>query len=193
MYNALPSGYYGVSVAADRIAAGSRVEFRASQGYSGTRYSVGGLGNATADHILEAANGKIGIGLTVGIPIALNVYDYTVGDNRDVGIRSPEFAASTVVDVGKSALVSIASVGLVVGGLALAAAVGGASVAAAVATAPAWAVIGAVALVGLGVSAMVESLQTPDGRDADDALKEEVGQGLGAWGDMIGVVGEMID
>jgi hypothetical protein len=192
MFNALPSGYYGVSVAADRVASGSRVAFRARQGYAGTRYSASGLGNATADQILESANGKIGIGLTVGIPVALNVYDYTVGDHSDVGIESSEFAASTVVDVGKSALVSIASVGLVLGSLALATAVGGASLAAAVATAPAWVVVGAVALVGLGVSAMIETIQTSDGRDADDALKEEVGQGFDAWGDMIERIGEMI-
>jgi hypothetical protein len=192
-FNLLPSGYYGISVSADRVAVGERIAFRTELGYAGTRYGAAGLANATAEHIIEAANSNVAVGFAVGVPVAVNLYDYGVGDHRDVGIGSPEFAASTLVDVGKSAAVGLAAAGIVAGGLVLAAAVGGAGVATAIATAPAWLIIGAVALVGLGVSAAIEAIHTSDGSDADDALKDEVAQGLEAWSDTIDDAGQLIN
>jgi hypothetical protein len=192
-FNPLPSGYYSISVAADRVAVGERIALRTELGYAGTRYGTAGLASATAEHIIDAANSNIAVGLAVGVPVAVNLYDYGVGDHSDIGIRSPEFAASTLVDVGKSATVGLASAGLVAGGIALAVAVGGAGVAAAVATAPVWIVIGAVAVVGLAVSAAIESIQTPDGRDADDALKQEVAEGIEAWGNTLSDAGQLIN
>jgi hypothetical protein len=184
-FSALGSGYYGVAVDPTRIPVGERIPFRTDLGYAGTRYSASGLANATADHILEAANGKVAVGLAVGVPVAINLYDYGVGGHSDVGIQSPEFAASTLVDVGKSAAVGLAAAGIVAGVVLGVAALG--------VTAPAWGAIVAVAGVGLLLSAAIEAVKTADGKDADDALKQQVTEGIEAWGDIAEVVGDLVD
>jgi hypothetical protein len=188
-FNPLPSGYYSISVAADRVAVGERIAFRTELGYAGTRYGTAGLANATAEHVLDAANSRIAVGLAVGVPVAVNLYDYGVGDHSDVGIRSPEFAASTLVDVGKSAAVGLAAAGAVALGVVIAAALG----VTAVATAPAWGIALAVAGAGLLIGGLVEAIHLPDGREGDEALKEEVTQGLEAWGDIFNDAGDLID
>jgi hypothetical protein len=184
-FSALGSGYYGVNVDPSRIPVGQRIPFRTDLGYAGTRYSASGLASATADHVLEAANGRVAVGLAVGIPVALNLYDYGVGGHSEVGIRSPEFAASTLVDVGKSAAIGLAAAGIVAGIVLGVAALG--------VTAPAWGAIVAVAGVGLLLSAAIETVRTADGEDADDALKQQVTEGIEAWGDIAEGVGNLVD
>jgi hypothetical protein len=181
-FSALGSGYYGVSVDPSRIPTGQRIPFRTDLGYAGTRYSASGLASATADHVLEAANGRVAVGLAVGIPVALNVYDFGVGGHSEVGIRSPEFAASTLVDVGKSAAIGLAAAGavaLIVSAFAI--------------TAPAWGVGLVVAGAALLIGAGVELIRLEDGRNADDALKEEVSEGLAAWREIAEDAGDLLE
>jgi hypothetical protein len=186
-FNELASGYLSVTVS-DSIAAGEKITLRTDVGYAGTRYSPAGLLDATTDSILDKANGKASVGFAVGIPLAVNLYDYGLGDHKDIGIDSNEFVSSTLVDVGKAAFVGLASAAAVAVGLTLLAGAG----VAAVATAPAWAIGLAVILVSVGIGAAIDSMKVNDGQEADEYLKEEVTEGLGAWGGIIDGIGELV-
>ncbi|MCL4466703.1 MAG: hypothetical protein M1389_11895 [Chloroflexi bacterium] len=103
--------------------------------------------------------------------IGANLYDYGLGSQSELGLGSREFYVSTGVDFALTMGTGLAAAGTVAGVLALAGAAG----LTAVAAAPVGVIVGATAVVGLGMSLVLDQFEV--GR----LLKEQVIQGLDAW------------
>ena len=109
IYNPLNSGNF--SVLAPYAVAGEKLSARLDQFIPGTYYSPGVLAKTTATSLLKKWSN--GLGLSMAIPILTNSYDYGLGDHSDIGLDSPEFAASTYVDIAKAGLIGVASAAIV--------------------------------------------------------------------------------
>jgi hypothetical protein len=106
-----------------------------------------------------------GLGVSLGISVVSNLIDFTWGENKNKGVRSNEFAASTMVDFAQAGLIGVGSalaVGAVIAGVGL--------------SAPLWFAALVTAGVGLAAGAIIDSLVDTD------KLKEKVSNGLSAWG-----------
>ena len=104
--------------------------------YTQTTLSQVGLRQFGLGNLVRGAKGSIGVGLLTSL--ATNLWDFTVGTQRDIGILSKEFAVSTGVDLVLGVGTGLVAAGLVAGGVATAAAVAGF-------TAPIWGTIAAAA------------------------------------------------
>src|SRR3990170_9168965 len=117
---ALESGHIGVRVG-DAVAQGSKIAFRRTPPFSfpGTRYNPSTVTRITGRGLLRGALSKGALGISAVTSLAVNLYDYGLGENRNKGILSPEFAASTMVDYGLGAGAGLLAAGIVtVGGIA---------------------------------------------------------------------------
>ena len=156
-----------IVVSAPLRAPGTRADFLSRYFLRGGQYtrptlSQVGLRAFTLRNLAGRARGTIGVGLVTSI--VSNLWDYTVGTQRETGILSKEFAISTGVDFALSV------------GTGLTAALGVALFTAAFAiSAPVWATIGAAAIVGIGIGLAL------DATGVGAALKRGVNEGLAAW------------
>ena len=172
---ALESGHVGVRVG-NAVAQGSKIAFRRSPPFSfaGTRYNPSTVTRITGRGLLRGALSKGALGISAVTSLAVNLYDYGLGENRNKGILSPEFAASTMVDYGLAAGAGLLAAGIVtVGGIA---ATGLLALVGITVTAPLWLAIGATAIVGLGIGVALDHFGVGDG------LKAKVVDGFKAWG-----------
>jgi len=169
-YRRLQSGRFSVS--APTLAQGTRRSFLERFGFRGTTYNPATIGRTTAGQLVKGAVNKIALGVGLLTSVATNLWDFGVGDQREKGIGSPEFWASTGVDFALTAVIGLAAAGLVAGGIAISTALGVGFVA----TAPLTGVLAVTVGVGLVISFVL------DGIGAADWLKERVIPGIGAWG-----------
>jgi len=170
---ALESGKVGVRVG-PAVAIGSKIAFRTPYGFAGTRYNPSTVARITGRDLLKGARSKWALGISAVTSLAANLYDYGLGKNKDKGILSPEFAASTMVDYGLAAGAGLVAAGIVTaGGIA---ATGLLALVGITATAPAWLPIVVTAGVGLVIGLGLDYLGVGDG------LKAKVVDGFKAWG-----------
>ncbi|MCW5875921.1 MAG: LysM peptidoglycan-binding domain-containing protein [Anaerolineales bacterium] len=134
-YTDLGNGYFSVSV--PDIPTGQKLDFRTGMGIPGTRYSNLNQSALNRNVIRGGLKGSLALGAVLSI--GTNFYSYGWGENSDVGIFSPQFAASTGWDIVETSAITLAAVGV---GMAITAVVG----------APVIVVGGIVALAGLGIS-----------------------------------------
>ena len=130
--------------------------------YTRTTLSQVSLRQFTLGNLIRGAKGSIGVGLLTSL--ATNLWDFTVGTQRETGVLSKEFAVSTGVDLIMSVGTGLVAAGIVAGAAALF-----------TLTLP---VSGAVALtagVGVGMGLLL------DATGAGRALKREVSEGMEAW------------
>jgi len=167
------SGYVGVRVG-DAVTEGSKIAFRGHYGFRGTRYNPSTVARITGRDLIKGARSKWALGISAVTSLAANLYDYGLGEHRDKGILSPEFAASTMVDYGLAAGAGLVAAGTVaiVGGLATA----GLAALGLTVTAPLWLALGATAIVGVGIGLALDHFGVGDG------LKAKVVDGFKAWG-----------
>jgi hypothetical protein len=185
MYRALESGY--ISVSAPTRAIGTRREFLSGYGFLGTRYKPSTITSISGRHLIAGALSKASW-ITAGVTSAIgNVIDYGLGKNKDKGIASQEFVVSTGVDTVMAVGTGVVSAAAVaVGGAVLTAAtpIVVTTTAAIVATAGIGFLLG-LALDHFGVSEKAKKVVN-HGVDVmqEEAtkLKNEVVQGLNAWG-----------
>jgi hypothetical protein len=109
-----------------------------------------------------------GLGMSLGVSVGVNLYDYGVGKNADQGIGSKEFFASTAVDFAQAGLTGLAAAGVVAGGIALAG-IAGISL---VASTPLWLAGLATAGIGYGISQLI------DNKVDTNKIKEDVAKGF---------------
>jgi hypothetical protein len=177
----LPSGYVGVRVS-DAIPSGAKIPFRQGidyGGFAGTRYCPSTVARITSQNLISRAASNSGLAIPMVTSVGINLYDYTLGENRDVGVASPEFAASTMVDCVVSAGTGLAAAGAVAGLISAAGVIG----LTAIATAPLWAAIAATAFIGVGLGLLVDTFVDTD------AIKDRVADGIRAWGGIVHNVG----
>ncbi|HLF36859.1 MAG TPA: hypothetical protein VI520_02875 [Anaerolineales bacterium] len=183
-YAALDGGRI-VVVSAPSLARGTRASllsrhFLRGGPYTRTTLSQVGLRQFTLGNLVRGAKGSVGVGLLTSL--ATNLWDFTVGTQRETGILSKEFAVSTGVDLIMSVGTGLVAAGLVAGGAAAAAAVAGF-------TAPIWGTIAAVAVVGLVIGLVLDST------GVGTTLKRNVSEGLEAWPGIIqnaGVIAQVM-
>jgi len=170
---ALESGKVGVRVG-PAVASGSKIAFRTPYGFAGTHYNPSTIGSITGRGLLRGALSKGPLGISAVTSLAANLLDYGLGKNKDKGILSPEFAASTMVDYGLAAGAGLLAAGgvAIVGGLATA----GLVALGATFTAPLWLAVGATAAVGLVIGLALDHF------GVGDSLKAKVVDGFKAWG-----------
>ncbi len=167
-YTVLEGGRFVIS--APSLAWGTRAErlsryFLRGGPYTGSTLSQVGLRAFSLRNLAAGAKGTIGIGLATSL--ISNLWDYTVGAQRQTGVVSREFAVSTGVD-----LVMGVGTGLVAAGTV---AVGAAVVAATVGlTAPVWATVAGAAILAVGIGWVLDRI----GVGAE--LKRRVNEGLDA-------------
>lgn len=165
-YAALEGGRI-VVVSAPSLARGTRASLLSTHylrggPYTQTSLSQVGLRQFALSNLVRGAKGSIGVGLLTSL--ATNLWDFTVGTQRETGILSKEFAVSTGVDLIMSVGTGLVAAGIVAGAAALF-----------TLTLP---VSGAVALtagVGVGIGLLL------DATGAGSALKREVSEGIEAW------------
>jgi hypothetical protein len=166
----LLDGEYASVKVSEAIPRGSKVPFRRSLGFAGTRYSWLTASRIKAAQIWKAGRSNSALGFALGLSVVQNVVDFGWGANKEKGFGK-EFMASTMVDFAKAGLVGLASAGMVAGGIALAGAVG----IAAAAAAPLWLVMGVTALLGVGLGIVADRLIEKH------QIKERVAEGFTAW------------
>jgi hypothetical protein len=151
------------SVSAPRQPVGDKLSFRQKLYIAGTRYSVRNQ-PAVLSHSIRWKAVK-GLGFTALISLATNYVDFEYGENRDIGVKSNEFLASTAVDFAQAGLIGVGAavgVGAVITGLGL--------------TAPLWAAALATAGAGLFIGWIIDQIIDTD------KLKEQVANGFSAFG-----------
>src|SRR3989304_1727824 len=101
------------------VAEGEKIAFRQGEAYRylGTRYNPGTLAGITAGNLMRGAASNTALGISMGGPAVTNFVDYQWGEHRNVGVGSPEFAASTLVDAGKAGLTGVGAALIVAGGV----------------------------------------------------------------------------
>jgi len=164
-FNELESGHLSIRVS-PRIAVGDRIALRQDFDFQGTRYNPSTIRDITAWGRIRAVFSRANLGLGLIASVAANAYDYTLGEHRGEGLGRG-FWVSTGVDFAVSVGTGLAAASLVAGGVAL---LGLAGI-----TAPLWAAVAGTAIVGAGVTYIL------DRTGAVDALKDRVSQGLDAW------------
>lgn len=112
-----------------------------------------------------------GLRFSLGIPVVINLVDYGIGENSDIGVVSNEFAAPTTVDMAYAGLTGLAAAGVVAGGVAF---LGGILDIAAIASAPLWATALVAAGLGIAFGAIIDQVI-----DTDE-LKRNVANGFAA-------------
>jgi len=175
-YTALEGGR--IVISAPSLARGTRAEFLANYRLRGGPYSQPSLSAITRGGILRGAFTRTTIGVSLLTSLAGNLWDFGLGQYRGRGIVSTEFLASTVADVAMSLTAGVLAAGAVAGILAVTGA-----------TLPIWGTVAVTAVVGLGISATLDSFGV--GRE----LKERVNSGLQAWPGILqnaGVIGQAI-
>lgn len=106
-----------------------------------------------------------GLGFTALISLATNAIDFTFGENKDKGVVSNEFAASTMVDFAQAGLIGVGSA-VLVGGIFTTFAI----------SAPLW--VPALIATGVGIGAGLLFDHFVD----TDILKQKVANGFSAFG-----------
>ncbi len=160
-FNELADSKFSVSVPGQPP--GEKLSFRQKLHIAGTRYNQKSQ-PAVLSHSIRWKAVR-GLGFTALISLATNAIDFTVGENRDKGLRSNEFAASTMVDFAQAGLIGVGAavgVGAIVTGFTL--------------SAPIWLVALATVGTGLLLGWIVDQIIDTD------KLKEKVATGLSAFG-----------
>jgi len=139
----------------------SRYFLRGGQ-YTRSTLSQVGLRQFSLRNLASGARGTIGVGLVTSL--ISNLWDYTVGTQRETGVLSREFAVSTGVDLVLGVGTGLAAAGLVA--LAVAAGIVSLTVSGAIAIA---------AILGLSIGLAL------DATGVGTALKRGVNEGLNAW------------
>ena len=160
--NPLESGHVSVRVS-PQIGVGEKIPFRQRYGLSGTRYNPATAQEAVAGSRVRSAVGRAGLVTALVGSVLGNLYDYTLGAKREVGLGK-EFLVSSGIDFA-------ISVGV---GLVAAAAVVGSTTAFGV-TLPVWGTVALVTAVGVGLGLAIDATGIPS------YLKANVGDGLDAW------------
>ncbi len=164
-YTALEAGK--ITVSAPSLVRGTRAEFLSDYYLRGGQYtrstlSQVGLRQFTLRNLAAGARGTIGVGMITSL--LSNLWDYTVGTQRETGVISKEFAVSTGVDLVLSVGTGLAAAGtvaLIAAGLGIAA--------------PVTATIAVTAVLGVGIGMLL------DATGVGTALKRSVSEGLEAW------------
>ena len=160
-FNELADDKFSVSVPGQPP--GEKLSFRQKLHIAGTRYNQTNQ-PAVLSHSIRWKAVR-GLGFTALISLATNAIDFTVGENRDKGLRSNEFAASTMVDFAQAGLIGVGAavgVGAIVTGFTL--------------SAPIWLVALATVGTGLLLGWIIDQIINTD------KLKEKVATGLSAFG-----------
>jgi hypothetical protein len=161
-FNDLPSGKISISVPGKP--AGQKLIFRTDKYYiPGTRYNPTTMPSVVSRSLRWKA--IRGLGVSLGISVVSNLIDFTWGENKNKGVRSNEFAASTMIDFVQAGVIGIGSA-LLVGGALVATSVTIPLLAAAALTA------GVGYVIGLGIDQIIDTKE----------LKDRVANGLSALG-----------
>lgn len=158
-FNELADNKFSVSVPGQPP--GEKLSFRQKLNIAGTRYKQTNQ-PAVLSHSIRWKAVR-GLWITGLISLATNAIDFTFGDNKDKGIKSNEFLASSAIDFIQAGVIGVGSA-MLVGGL----------VAFVGLSAPLWVVGAATALVGIGIGAAVDRLIDTD------KLKDKVAKGFSA-------------
>jgi len=79
----------------------------------GGGYHAETIKSAVSESVVEGALKPKALGLAALVSVAQNVITYGFGSKKDLGLRSPEFFTSTVVDTGVNVLLGLVTAGIV--------------------------------------------------------------------------------
>ena len=81
----------------------------------GGGYHAGTIESTVSESVVEGALKPKVLGMAALVGVAQNVITYGFGSKKDLGLRSPEFFTSTVVDAGVNVLLGLVTAGAVAG------------------------------------------------------------------------------
>jgi len=79
----------------------------------GGGYHAGTIESTVSESVVEGALKPKVLGMAALVGVAQNVITYGFGSKKNMGLRSPEFFTSTVVDTGVNVLLGLATAGIV--------------------------------------------------------------------------------
>jgi len=172
------------------VPVGSRIPLRERFGLAGTRYNPETVIEEVGRSRVRDAVSRSSILFSLGVSLAGNLWDYTLGEHRDEGLGR-EFLVSTAVDTVLAVATGVAAAGIVaLMGLSL----------------PIWGTVLAVSFVGVGIGFAVgwsglgdwlktqvnAGLERLGVQDTPIPGTDRVGEGLGAWPGVIANAGRIV-
>jgi hypothetical protein len=149
-FRSLEGGYVSVSGSPD-FSQAARAAAREAWELEGTRYLPETIAGRVSGGLLGRSVSRVSVLFSAGTALLGNLIDYGLGEHRETGVLSAEFAVSTLVDFGLALATGIASAALVALGATL---VG--------ATLPIWGAVALTGLVGLGIGLLLEAVNAGD-------------------------------